>query len=541
MSAILTISDNQGYQDSINKIGSFPISGFSIPFQYECGDDTWAVLYDNFQYQGDATILEPNQKSSLMLAKSLRIFDHPPVNLEQVMTKFLAENENLSQYTTTEIYNMIPEGVKYWEFKMQGCTYRFYYPQIAQRTLEHSFVEFYMKMEQIGEKRDNKTYTNAATLHFSMNTEARLIDKITVKYIEDSTPHIPDWIIDIADFAVKETGNILDKCIKKWVNRMTAEEAREETKEVVGDVLDDIDGDVDVLNGDVLGGINLGKDSDDGDSDDDSSDDSSDDDESLLDKVIDKTIDCSVKVITFGIDHINDVIDIVATWMKIPDGGYTYFPSVITHHILRLAKAYVEEILPEHIDSIDINLDMDKVKESLNAGGNEKLSFEVSNQDGLNGTLSCYHPDISMSPGNKGMYCSVKVSDDLYENHVSMNMAFNQDGELVYIQAGVYIDTMEYDQSNAPNSGMITYNEDDNIIQIIRNGEISDGDDGTNVNEDPSWTSLTGAFQSCLQDSIDTTSLYYAKFNAPAELPLLSIAAQQVAEAICNSIKVQQT
>lgn|GEM_PF-6668447 len=539
MSVYIELWDGEGFSGPVqtfDKPGSYPKLNIELSEKcssYKVSAGTWAILYEKANFKGLSMVVgsesefleEPNL---LSVPKndhqgtpalnwnnnigSLRVFNHEPSNIDLILTKFLNQYDEIIEEGHEIEWD---DNYYYIKYMMQGCTFKMNYPKLGQRTISSDFMEFSLHFQHVLDLNDEE-----AVLHFSMNKEGDFVEKATVKY-SNGIFQLPDWFISMADFVIDQSANIISKAICKLENKMYPDKAAEEAEEIAGEVIEDT---TDL-------GENIGERDDDGDDEDSNMD--------YINKLTDKIIQGAAKCLTFCIDHINQVISGMASYVKQKDGGSLYFSSVVSHALLRLSNAYLEVVSETtKDDSSNLRIDSNAIADDLGLSWHNRRGEFVCNSE----IYTVDIPDVTFGYNKISLFCSAKINDaENDENHVVLNMATDPFGELVYLHGAMYIHSFQYDSENAPNSGMIIKHDDGYCYQVYRKGSY---DNTFQALENPVQNSngqpvsdLIEAFEICLQNSLQATSENYnhdfgnSIFNMPP-------AAAKVANAIMQSISV---
>lgn len=516
------------------KIGSYPelskeLSEACSSLQMELG--TWAVLYEKPYYKGLSKLVGSDtvHSSDSSLANdtrndyqgtpglnwdnqigSVRLFDHKPNNLDLILTNFLGQYDQITEEGHEIEWD---DNYYYISYKMQGCTFKMNYPRMGQRTISNDFMEFSIHFQHVLDLNDEE-----AVLHFAMNKEGDFVEKATVKY-SNGIFQIPDWVISLADFTIDMAANVISKGICKLENKLMHEDAIEKTEDVVEDTVGIIEDGAEEI-GDKEG------DDDDG--------------EGLVNEITDKIIQGMAKCLTFCVDHINQVINGLASYVKQKDGGSLYFSSVVSHALLRLINAYMDVIDEQTGGNNNTNLTVDNagIASALGTSWNQRRGAFVCSGE----VYTVDIPDVTIGHNKLGLYSSVKINDEEKdENHVVLNLIADSVGELTYLQGSMYIHSFDYDADHAPNSGMIYKGEDGNCYQVLRKGEEENSFQAKESmvydDEGLAITDIIQAFEICLGRSLyDSEENYHQNFDA--SITKMPVAAAKVASAIMEGISV---
>jgi len=511
-----------------NKVGSYPklnhdISGDCNSYKVSAG--TWAILYEKSYFKGlsivvgsETEFLEEPYLSRVSRNDhqgtnglnwnndigSIRVFDHKPNNVDLILAKFLDQYQDVYEKGHEIEWD---NNYYYYKHLMQGCEYKMHYPKIAQRTISNDIIEFSIHFKHIVDLNDEE-----AILHFAMDKDGGFVEKVTVTY-DNGIFQFPDWFISLADFTIDQMANVVSKAICKLENKIYSGKAVQETKDIVAESTDLAE--------------NIEEDGEDKNMD-------------FLNKVTDKIIQAGAKCATFCIDHVNQVISEIASYIKQKDGGSLYFSTVISHALVRLINAYTEVITEN--DSIEntstLNINNQTIATALDSSwSNKKAQFECETKQ-----YTVHQPDVTFGFNKISLYCSAKINDyENNENHVALNMITDPSGELTFIQGSMYIHSFEYDSDNAPNSGMISKHDDgfcyqiyrkgshDNTFQAIENQVLDD--------QNQPVSDLIDAYKICLQRSLKNCADNYGHTLGNSILTMPS-ASSKVADAIMQGISM---
>lgn len=408
-------------------------------------NDGYAVFYSHSNYRGIPGVFssgendhlsDDNYRSVPSEVNSSEIYDHTwkdsvnsivltndsPINPWEILSFLLNQ---FSQYSGlnylkddvpgSEFYQMY-----YFDFSSQGCLYRFYYPTIYLDARSGNMNFEFNAANVTGGRNDT------AKISFQMDLEGNFVGDVVSSY--NCPPHqLPDWVINLTDDIIKIATPIVKAIVDLYV-----------------DIIIDV----------VTEGAGIEADE-------------------AVDKVINKCIDICAKVLTFFVDHLNQILGAIAK-IKTGDGGLLYFPYMICHGMNDTVVGFFQEAgISGTIDnSYVFSLDKSKLPYSkyfpASSWNGDSCDFYLDNLEASAYTF--WKPDFSMMYHNTGAICSFKM-DGTNKNHLAVMMVFDPQGNLKSLQGSAYIhDCIDKDGYEVPNSGLVTNDENDAVEQFIGEG-----------------------------------------------------------------------
>lgn len=382
------------------------------------GSQAWVKLFSQHNYGGSTYLVQPNTNipdlSTISMDNtivSFQLFDAQPIDVNNVLQNFL----NLypgSNYLTKLEGQCI-------EFYAQDAHYRIYYPTITQSGNTVSF-EINIDHDRGGGTDDH------ATVNFAIDTAGKFNGQITVSYdMSDGAYHVPQFILDLIDDGIDDL----------------AEE-----------IAVYLDGAEIVLTDGV--GFEL---------------------------VIptDAFIYGAAELLTTCVNHTNDLIDYL--FGLTDDGGTMYFQCIVGQAIARLSTAYYQELF------YGANTDLLSFNENafLNQFGQTSWQTDKNNPyvnfSNNGSSYRSYFPDNTFCYSKAGLVSSVKIdaiNDNAKDDHLIMFAVFDPTGKLFSVQGGIDIygapdDSDDTDNYTAPNSGIIAYNNQGQIVQITNKSTVT--------------------------------------------------------------------
>lgn len=349
------------------------------------------------------------------------------------------------------------------EFYAQDAKYRIYYPTMVQ---SGNIVSFTIQLDhEISAGKDDH-----ATVTFAMDTQGYFSDQIKISYDMNDTGayQIPDWVIKIVDKGI--------------------DAAADEAMEIC-------DGAEIVLTAGA--GVEL---------------------------VIptDIAIEVGAQLLTFGVDHINTVIE--KLFGLSDDGGTMYFSAVPSHAIVRLIYAYMQELYGASSGQLvrfDGSAFLSYFGKSWSDGKNNPY-FNFTN-GGKN--YRSYYPDNSSGYSKMGLLSSVKIdaiNDNDKDDHLVLVTTFDSRGKLFSVQGSIDIygapdDDDDEDDYIAPSTGTICYDKNGHVVSVTKDS----------ITPLSNYTTVEAAWKDQMQTALNNVG-YVDHNNFSAALNNLVNAAYQV-------------
>ncbi|WP_420574113.1 hypothetical protein [Kordia sp.] len=383
------------------------------------GSQAWIRVFSKENYQGRTVLIGPNSSYNLKDLKD----DNNEDDMDDTIASFQLYDHEPAVNTTNITNNFIalyPNGVHAKkddlynsEVYAQDSSFRIYDPIIL---LDGSGVSFTINLDHIQEEKDDH-----ATVTFAMDFYGNFTDQIQVTYEIQEATQVPDWLIKIIDGAIDAAADAA---------KLLADGAEIILTDGVGVV--------------VTADTN-------------------------------KLIDYTAKAISFCVDHINTVLSAVFTLQD--DGGTMYFPAMVSHSIARLVLAYYEELFGKN-ENETLTFDGTKFLNSLggsswnNSKHNAYVEFSENDY-----TYRSYYPDNSFYYHQFGLLSSVKidaVTDNEKDDHLIMQSTYDLNGNLFSVVGSIDLFSRDHDDNyEAPTSGVLTYNDQGQIVHIAKDKMIT--------------------------------------------------------------------
>ena len=440
------------------------------------GSQSWITVYSKHNYSGSSVSFGPGKTVNNLgdnnmndTIVSFKLFDAEPVDINQVVTNFLNLYSGANQ-----VSKISGECI---EFYAADSHYRIYYPTIEQ---SGDVVSFRLNIDHDKGGGDDDN----AVITFSMDTSGKFIadDSMSITYeMSSGAYHVPDWAIKFIDDGIDEL----------------AEEA-----------IVYLDGAEIVLTAGI--GTEL---------------------------VIptDILILAGAEVLTTMVNHINGVID--KLFGLSDDGGTMYYSPVISHAIMRTVFAYYQERYASNSGSLvtyDDNAFLEYFSSTTTWHTDKNTAHLDFDYPGESGKFRVYQPDNSSGYSKAGLMSSTKIdaiNDNSKDDHLILVSMFDATGKLMSVQGSIDIygapdDSDDEDSYVAPSTGTITYNQDGQMVQILKD---------STVNID--YNSLDDAYKDIMQSALDNVD-YVDTSNFSDSLKSLVKASHTVLDATKAAIKV---
>lgn len=383
------------------------------------GSEAWVRVYSKADYQGRTVLIEPNSSYNLKNITD----DNNEDDMDDTIQSFQMYDHKPDVNTTNIINNFIAlypnsihsrkDNLYNSEFYAQDSNYRIYDPIIE---LTDSKASFTINLDHIQAEKDDH-----ATVTFAMDFQGNYTDQIQVTYEMQDASQIPDWLIKIIDGAI----------------------------DVAADAAKIIADGAEIVLTDGVGVVATVE--------------------------TDKLIDYTAKAITFCVDHLNTVLNAVFTYQD--DGGTMNFPAVVSHSIARLVLAYYEELYGPDTNVIEAFNDTAFLNsigvDSWNTSKhNPYVEFSKNGYD-----YRSYCPDNTFYYAQGGSLSSVKIdaiTDNQKDDHLIMQTVFDPSGRLFSIVGSIDLFSRNHDDDyTAPASGVLTYNDQGQMIHIAQDKTIT--------------------------------------------------------------------
>jgi len=434
------------------------------------GSQAWLKIYSQHNYSGSTHLIGPNTDiadlSSLSMDNtivSFQLFDAPPVDVNKVLQNFLALYPG--SRTVTKVAGTCIE------FYAQDAHYRIYYPSIEQAGNLINF-ELNIDHDRGGGVDDH------ATLKFTLDTTGKFVGKVTVDYdMNDGAYHVPQFVFDFIDGGIDDLADevilYLDGAEIVFTDGLGTELV------IPTDIL-------------VLGVAEL---------------------------------------LTNLVNHTNDVIDYL--FGLTDDGGTMYYSSIIGQTIARLSYALYQELYAKDSGPL-ITFDENAFLSYFNQNNwtldkhNPYLNFSNNGSE-----FRSFFPDNTSCYAKAGLVSSVKIdaiNDNEKDDHLILFTVFDPNGNLFSVQGGIDIygapdDSDDTDDYVAPNSGIIAYNKDGQLVQIANQ-----------QSKVLNYDSIEDAFRNIMQSALENVQ-YVDASNFSDALNNLVNASCEVLEAIKAAVK----
>ncbi|WP_298513299.1 hypothetical protein [uncultured Kordia sp.] len=383
----------------------------------ETGSQAWIRVFSKENYQGRTVLIGPNSSYNLKDLKD----DNNEDDMDDTIASFQLYDHEPAVNTTNITNNFIalyPNGVHTKkddlynsEVYAQDSSFRVYDPIII---LDGSKVAFTINLDHIqGEQDDHATVT------FAMDFNGNFTDQIQVTYEIQEATQVPDWLIKIIDGAIDVAADAA---------KLLADGAEIILTDGVG----------------VVATVDTNK-----------------------------LIDYTAKAISFCVDHINTVLSAVFTLQD--DGGTMYFPAMVSHSIARLVLAYYQEL---YVENETLTFDGTKFLNSLGGSSWNNSKHNAYVEFSVNGyPYRSYYPDSSFYDNQFGMLSSVKidaVTDNEKDDHLIMQSTYDLNGNLFSVVGSIDLFSRDHDDDyEAPTSGVLTYNDQGEMMHITKDGKIT--------------------------------------------------------------------
>jgi len=400
--------------------------------------ETWVRVYSKANFSGRTALIGPNENKNM----SDVMDDNNEDDMDKTIESFQLYDHKPNVNTSNIINNLkaLYPGSDYnrlhnlynSEYYAQDSQYRIYDPQMI---VGSDKISFTINMDHIQVESDDH-----AVITFSMDYRGDFVDQIQVVYTMADASQIPDWLIKIIDGTI----DLADDAAK----------ALADGAEIV-----------------ITDGVGV-----------------------VATVETNEVIDFTAKVLTFCVDHLNTVLNAVFTYQD--DGGTMNFPAAVSHGIARCVLAYHQELFGK--ESSSMSFDESSFlsafgKSSWNTDKhNPSVSFTESDYD-----YRAYFPDNSFFYANGGALSSVKidaVTGAEKDDHLILQAAFDPHGRLFSVVGSIDLFSRSHDDGyTAPASGVLTYNDNGQMILITQGGTVS------NV----SYASLADGFADQLRAALD--------------------------------------
>jgi hypothetical protein len=299
------------------------------------------------------------------------------------------------------------------DFYAQDSEYRIYDPIIELSDTEASFT---INLDHVQGEHDDH-----AVVTFAMDFHGNFTDEIKVDYDMADATQIPHWAVELIDGVIDATAEAA---------KLIADGAEIVLTDGVG----------------VVATVDT-----------------------------DKLIDYTAKAITFCVDHLNTVLSAAFAYQD--DGGTMNFPAVVSHSIARLVLAYYEELFGPDANVVETFGDSNFLR-SLgidnwnNSKHNPYVEFSTVGYD-----YRSYYPDNTFYYAQGGSLSSVKIdaiTNNEKDDHLIMQTEYDPNGVLFSIIGGIDLFSRTHDDDyKAPTSGMITYNDQKQMVHISEDKTIT--------------------------------------------------------------------
>jgi hypothetical protein len=247
----------------------------------------------------------------------------------------------------------------------------------------------------------------------------------------------------------------------------------------------------------------------------------------------DIAIEVGAQLLTFGVDHINAVIE--KLFGLSDDGGTMYFSAVPSHAIVRLIYAYMQELYGASSGQL-VTFDEAAFRSYFGKSwSNDKHNpyFNFAN-GGQN--YRCYYPDNSSGYSKMGLLSSVKIdaiNDNDKDDHLVLISTFDAKGKLFSAQGSIDIygapdDDDDQDDYIAPSTGTICYDKNGHVVSVTKDS----------ITPLSSYTTVEAAWKAQMQSALSNVG-YVNHNDFSAALNNLVNAAYQVLMGTEAAVKIQ--
>lgn len=381
------------------------------------GSQAWLVVYTDNDYKGQSLAVNPNTTIN-------KLSDY---GMDNDIASFQLFDQKPVDYAkiTSNFLALYPgsdettrSGDPCIEFYAQDAQYRIYYPTIQQ---SGNVVSFQLNLDHIrsGGSDDHAVVT------FKMDTQGNFVEKITITYdMSSGAYNVPDWVLNLVDDGIDE---LADEAIVFLDGAEVVLTAGIGTELVIP---------TDIL---ILAGA---------------------------------------EVLTFAVNHINNVID--KLFGLSDDGGTMYFSSAVAHSIGRLMFSYMQERYAQDSSPL-VYFDQSAFQNYFNTTWDDENKDNPCFTFSQNGsTYRSYYPDNTAGYSKAGYLSSVKIdaiNDNEKDDHLILLATFDPDGKLFSVQGSIDIygapdDSDDTDDYVAPSSGTIAYDKNGNVVQITKDSIV---------------------------------------------------------------------
>lgn len=422
----------QSHDDMKDDIGSL-----------KTGSQAWVRLYSKANYSGRTALVGPNTDINMENLYD----DNNEGDMDDTIESFQLYDHKPSVNTTNIINNFkaLYPGSNYnrlhnlynSEFYAQDSQYRVYDPVIT----GSDTIAFSINLDHIQFDSDDH-----AVITFSMNLRGDFVDSIKVEYTMADATQIPDWLIKIIDGAI----DVADDAAK-----------------VLADGAEIV----------ITDGVGV-----------------------VATVEVNEVIDFTAKLLTFCVDHINTVLNAIFTYQD--DGGTMNFSAITSHAIARAVLAYNQELFGKD-DGTTLHFSESSFLNGLGKSGwnssdpkhNPYVNFTHSDYN-----YRAYYPDNTFFYANGGALSSVKidaVTSVQKDDHLILQATFDPQGRLFSVVGSIDLFSRKHDDNyTAPASGVLTYNENRQMVHIAQDGTVS------NVN----YNSLEDAYADKMRTALSSTA-----------------------------------